>query len=185
MPGAQHQHVDIPRPMAPTTPSIQLTIPYFPKKSTGHPGKGRRGEALPLPPCRAQPLAEERIVEGSLRRRSERHIVHPGPARAAADAAAPTGPAADGEPPARIRLPVQRPDVHRLTFVNSYPCGPSERQPHLVPHHVSVGGLLGHALVHEAELGVVVDERSLHVSTSPLRPCFRASSMARRSSSPA
>ena len=33
------------------------------------------------------------VVEGSLRRRPERHIVHPGPARAAADAAAPTGPA--------------------------------------------------------------------------------------------
>ena len=118
--------------------------------------QGIRGFASPLLP--RQPLAEERIVEGSLRRRSERHIVHPGPARAAADAAAPTGPATGGEPPARIRLPVQRPDVHRPTFVNSYPCGPSERQPHLVPHHVPVGGLLGHALVHEAEPGVEADK---------------------------
>lgn len=138
-------------------PQFSLLYHIFRKSQQGiRKRQEGRGFASPLLPC--QPLAEERIVEGSLHRRPERHIVHPGPARAAADAAAPTGPAAGGEPPARIRLPVQRPDVHRLTFVNSYPCGPSERQPHLVPHHVPVGGLLGHALVHEAEPGVVVDE---------------------------
>ena len=36
-----------------------------------------------------------------------------------------------------------------------------ECQPHLMPRHIPVRGLVGHTLVHESELGVVVDRSVL------------------------
>ena len=33
--------------------------------------------------------------------------------------------------------------------------GLTESEPHLVPHGISVGGLVGHALIHKTEPGIV------------------------------